>query len=475
MGWNNDYTLLTAPISLGDISRATGVGGPPYDLGNMASRGALNKWAKWQQFSMNALYATRFKDAGSESTVSASARLTNPLAGIMSRMWGFYPISSSLTLGNPGIKLYSGLTSINNPLKTDLDNYGAGEHWRRELPSGRPTDWFRALDYDGYTSECGWALGSQGSYGVNIRYGFPFDGYMEFPINAGRYDNFRIWIATGDPDNQTDAWDAGDRLLYPSDFRRCADFVAGYPNLLNWFLGVLLQSKISNSYYIKTSDTNLLAAYNDNRDSAFFESTFPSAGSGTYYIVPILAQTAQTAWGNTQLTDSILLIDGYRSELSFDANKTGFRVYPRNDSPRINGNNTEIDLRVINAWTSQNAVNKLYIYVVSEGVFDSSDWDTVREVVEGWSDEYDDTYYGGNGYTPTDIKNSSGKVIARCYDILQEMTNAHGSRYLPGGTAVDWTKVLSGITADGLGNPYNKWSEICFCAQTSLDVYISET
>ena len=470
MGWNNN--ILTAPISLGDISYATGVGGPPY----MISRGALNKWAKWQLFSMNALYDTRFKDAGSESSVPASARMTNPLSGIMSRMWGFYPISSSLTLGNPGIKLYSGLTSLNNPLKSDLDDFGAGNHWKRELPSGRLTDWLRALDYDGYTSECLWGLGSRGAYGVNTRYGFPFDGYMEFPREAGRYDNFRVWIATGDPDNPTDAWDAGDRLLYPSDFRRCSDFVAGYPNLLNWYLGVLLQSKISNSYYIKTSETNLLAAYNDNRDAAFLESTFPSAGSGTYYIVPILAETAHTSWYNTQmLSGSIMTIDGYRSELTFDANKTGFRVYPRNDSPRINGNNTEIDLRVINAWTSQNTVNQLYIYVVSEGVFDSSDWDIIREIVEGWSDEYDQTYYGGNGYTPTDIKNSSGKIIARCYNILQEMISAHGSRYLPGGSSVDWSKVLSGVTADGLGNPYNKWSEICFCAQTSLDGYISET
>ena len=54
MGWNNDYTLLTAPISLGDISRATGVGGPPYDLGNMIKNGTIiNAMAKYKPVKSN--------------------------------------------------------------------------------------------------------------------------------------------------------------------------------------------------------------------------------------------------------------------------------------------------------------------------------------------------------------------------------------------------------------------------------------
>lgn len=49
MGWNNGYTLLTAPVSLGDISVATGLGGPPYDLGDMIMNGPnINAMAKYK-------------------------------------------------------------------------------------------------------------------------------------------------------------------------------------------------------------------------------------------------------------------------------------------------------------------------------------------------------------------------------------------------------------------------------------------
>lgn len=44
MGWNSG--LMTLPIGWGDISQATGVGGPPYDLATMIGNSSIiNKWA----------------------------------------------------------------------------------------------------------------------------------------------------------------------------------------------------------------------------------------------------------------------------------------------------------------------------------------------------------------------------------------------------------------------------------------------
>ncbi len=39
MGWDNEQEYLTEPISLADVSIAAGVGGPPYDLGDMILHG----------------------------------------------------------------------------------------------------------------------------------------------------------------------------------------------------------------------------------------------------------------------------------------------------------------------------------------------------------------------------------------------------------------------------------------------------
>lgn len=49
MGWNDNNTLLTKPVSLADISIAAGVGGPQYDLGYMIKNGtAFNHLAKFK-------------------------------------------------------------------------------------------------------------------------------------------------------------------------------------------------------------------------------------------------------------------------------------------------------------------------------------------------------------------------------------------------------------------------------------------
>jgi len=116
MGWDDNtlHNVLTKPISLGDISFATGVGGPPYDLGNMIANGtAINPMAKYK------------------------------------------PVKSS----NPGILTdterkntrygFGGITS--KQLNLDSNPPVLTNDWVYEKPTaGQPNEWFRALDFDGY-------------------------------------------------------------------------------------------------------------------------------------------------------------------------------------------------------------------------------------------------------------------------------------------------------------------------------------
>lgn len=487
MGWDSSTQILTAPFTKialngqGDLQLALGRTTCFSEIqlvGNVDANGddlgylKMQKFAKWQPFSYPSVYYNRYKDCGSIGSVAASSASTNRLAGLMSRAWGFYPISSSGTIGSTvGIKLYSSLTTLNNPLKNDLDNFAAGEHWNRERPKGGSYGYYRALDLDGYTARMPWSLGNMGGTSDNLQYGFPFGGHISFPYNAGRYDTIRMSISTGDSDNPTESWDSGDHLLYPSDFRRMSDFIAGYPNLLDWYLGVVLQDTASNNYYLITSPNKLSVAYANNIDDAYFEAQFPS-GAGTnvaFYIVPILSSEAHTSWISTNMSGSIMTIDGYRSRLNYSSNKMGLSLFAQNDTPKVVNGNTVINFKLTNGWNTNNTIRSLYVFLVADGVFDSNDWDTVREIVENWSDQYSSDY--GNTSKMVDIKNGSGKIIARCYNVLSEI----GSSTLAGGRVITWTKTISGITGDGLSNQYNKWTEICVCANTSLDGYISIT
>lgn len=120
MGWNNG--ILTLPIGWGDISRATGVGGPPYDLGNMIVNGtSINAMAKYKP--------VRHSNRG---ILSLSERA--------STRYGFGAAMPQLTLSdNEPENIWTYLrprgvknTSL-NPTSTD--------------------EWFRALDFDGYASD----------------------------------------------------------------------------------------------------------------------------------------------------------------------------------------------------------------------------------------------------------------------------------------------------------------------------------
>lgn len=114
MGWSNNK--LTKPIGLGDISVATGIGGPPYSLGNMiASSTIINQMAVYKPV----------KSSNPGELTYAERKATR---------FGFGSITSKQL--NP---------FASTPVLTN--------DWVYEKPTaGQPNEWFRALDFDGYVS-----------------------------------------------------------------------------------------------------------------------------------------------------------------------------------------------------------------------------------------------------------------------------------------------------------------------------------
>ena len=151
MGWNNDYTLLTAPISLGDISRATGVGGPPYDLGYMIKNGtAINIYAKYKPVKWGSVTPPRDVDL------------------------------EQLDYG----------ISVNESI--DMSKSFQNPYWTYNRPTaGAPNEWFRALDFHRYKANAECPL----LYTGNIYYDVSGSIHIDMSTILNRSQNVEIPIA----------------------------------------------------------------------------------------------------------------------------------------------------------------------------------------------------------------------------------------------------------------------------------------
>ena len=129
MGWNNDYTILTGPISLVDIGRAAGYthgkdGDDVFDGGWLIANGLFNAMAKHKAFKSSAPGYAYDKNQSTPETRSPLR-----VAALLAARCGF---------GNvPTISPSSFLT---NPAK-----------WVYNRPTqGAPNERFRPMDFDGY-------------------------------------------------------------------------------------------------------------------------------------------------------------------------------------------------------------------------------------------------------------------------------------------------------------------------------------
>lgn len=89
MSWNGTTKRMVAPVGWGDISQATGVGGPPYDLGDMLKNSVIiNKWAKWKPVLDSAVnLPTRYSRKASGRTGS-STDIVNRQYGVQASGFG---------------------------------------------------------------------------------------------------------------------------------------------------------------------------------------------------------------------------------------------------------------------------------------------------------------------------------------------------------------------------------------------------
>lgn len=235
MGWDSSGIKLTAPISLGDISVATGVGGDSYDLGDMISTGTL----------INP--AAKFK----------------PIA---------YPVWGVLTEAqrkahNCGLSmtLYSSLSAL---WAAAMNMSPGALAWNYEKPRGFGgvlNEPFRVLDFDGYFKPSVF----------EFQYGF-----LPNPTNTAsvRLTNEHIMI-TQDCIHQSDLQGNGDGAPNGT-----------YINLSGYNFGVAIaESGASGPQWVKTFADSAVP----------FQITLPNAGSANKTYNAVLFFTNQTFNGET--------------------------------------------------------------------------------------------------------------------------------------------------------------------------------
>lgn len=133
MGWQG--TVLRVPISWGDISHATGVGGPPYDLGTMIGNGtSLKKWSLHKPVKLISGYDT-------PGDISADATWLSYMQNYVAESNSNTPCPFALKVG----------TSININDVNGVNNAPAVD-WVYQRPPASGQFWRRSHDFNKYTS-----------------------------------------------------------------------------------------------------------------------------------------------------------------------------------------------------------------------------------------------------------------------------------------------------------------------------------
>lgn len=252
MGWDsNSHLVLTAPISLADISWACGRGGSgSYNLGDMIKNGTtINKWAKFKP-----------------------VKSSNP--GILS--------ATELAVANYGISIpgagFGGFTGSSGMI-ANL----ASADWVYDKPTaGQPNEWFRALDFDGYRTGATppiYPLSSSSSTqssAATINYGMGF----------GRN------IAT-----QTGYITLAD--LHINGHAITDTFGEYYLGAVAYYSDSIYAASTMSAKY------NTIAASNDEIVLSINNIPVPSSGSRTYRIIPFFASVPFTTFPSSSYSGAL--------------------------------------------------------------------------------------------------------------------------------------------------------------------------
>ena len=439
MGWNNDYTILTAPIGWGDISRATGLGGPPYDLGTMIRDGSLlNQWAKHKPF-RNPNPGFAFDGTKSTPELRSPSRVAAALAANF------------------------GLTIPRYNANDFKSHYS--DPWSYNRPRGAAnSEWFRALDFDGYLHDCYWQLGPSSFNGGPLSsYDTIFWGTLGTPrtqyIYPGDLLTFGIRCCD-DPDSGLPG------LLYPYSFYQ--EQLADY-DLSRYYMGIALLDA-QNKLWIITGD-QMRAHHTQDDVDAYMSVNVPlSIVTGAVKVIPLLTSVAYPTWDDAPGQGYFVNLNG--AYLSRQIGSATSKLTVDVDATFSNGTLTMV-WTIKNETSSNVNLSNLYAYIMSaESYYNEGDSDHNPPTTSGYGvQEYIEEHWPAAAqYTPPDTHmgltnppdiylsdwisgiGSPAYLAARGYNARTDFRAANNnSDTIAVGATVTWTKTMNIGTDDGCG------------------------
>lgn len=391
--------LLTSPMSWGDISKAMGVGGPPYTMGNMVVNAPnINKWSKVKP-----------------TTVQAADNVV-AFANAAARNTAFGLVNFGLT---PTVLTY---TNMRANYKTSNWAYTAPQApWWRTGPN---------QDLDGYIAHAdAWQLGQSTS---TMLFG-PFGLTLQVPSTT---------VGDGDVIVMSLFKDNINFLV------ELADFANWTYDLQNWYIGLLIVENVANPTEYALYNTGAKPSADDYQ---YFEIPVPTGSAynnKNFDLIPVLIQSpTNTDPGYTGTSgylcsfDAVYLPNIRKVQASYNVSVT-------NTITGVTSNSISGTVVVKN--TSGVAItvsaNNFFMYLEAEHIVD---WmpDYHNKIVSAA-----DAFLGSSHTIETGGIMGDGtdatKIIAR----YLKFTNSNFTVASGSSKSYNWTLNYG---ADGLGNAYN--------------------
>ncbi len=173
MSWEGH--LLRKPVGWGDVSTATGVGGPPYDLGGMIANASLiKKWSLHKPVRLQPNYDTPADISEYTTWISYMQNKVAKADGTGSAPYGLFVTPSS--------NLYDIIGTNSAPL---VD-------WVYQQPPATDSFWRRALDFADYTDAPNVPLYNPGTFTFYKAQGVT--NILEIDTNDGEAGNTSIEV-----------------------------------------------------------------------------------------------------------------------------------------------------------------------------------------------------------------------------------------------------------------------------------------
>ena len=418
MGWNNDR--MTRPVGMGDISTATGISSG--DIGTLITQaganGLINKFAKYKPVRLN--LPGEITDANRASV-----------------NWGF---GSSFTDGIPSYDSKNGFHS------------GFMNIWNYYYPRGASYgEWFRMLDFEGYTKKGNWTMSKWVDPSGNINVWGPFEAYVTCASTIG--DGMRISFGIEPNYGQS----AG--LLTLADFAN----LPGFFNLSTWHFGLALISKTSvnnDMYYILSGN-----CASSIETEAVVTSSIPNDTANGYYIVPILAEGvsgfAYDTW-TSNFPGRVLSFDGWYGEIKKSSAATGFRFSV--GTAYVSNGNVYVDVDFYNYTGNSVTTTTIFTYAMTDESsmdFYNGAYSEMVSACQYWLSNHQEKT-GGQGYKFTGEYKGQQYTNAPVVLYAAQPNVTIPSMYSSQAAERRTFQVASG-TADGVGNPFDTYADIRLC------------